>query len=202
MIEPASDDGDFSFLSLRSICGFESGGRTTPESTRLTTIQTPSGLDINGNLSVVFASETTSPIKNQFNVVQPLCFAFIVNALQANQNEANNLLYTENGGLITFFANTSVQFSLHGNDVTFALPDIPDIRSGVGRGGHRRLQICIDGSEAVFFSECVELDRQPFFVLNPQPATYVSVLVDAFQGDPIFNVSWLYNRRSMAKCIT
>ena len=188
LIVPLSDNSNifYDFQNEAGIC-FDQG-RVIPPSTRLTRILNSTlgdgGTDLEGRLSVVFGAEE-SVINNRFDVIRPLCFAFIANAIDTTTDEV--LMYTNSGPLITFVSGTSVRFSLHGNTVSFNLPNPPSVRGG----DHRRLQICIDGTEAVFYSECQQISRQQFVVLNPQPVTYVSVLVDVFQGDPV-EVSLLY----------
>lgn len=107
-----------------------------------------------GELLVDFRKESKRPIRNRFNAI-PLCLAFSV----GNVRKTSILMQADDGTPLLIIGPT-IELSIGGSSVSFNASKI-DKNAQV-----QRLQICINGTDAVFYLDCEEIEIKPFTVSN------------------------------------
>ena len=108
----------------------------------------------NNDLIVDFREESERPIRNRFNTT-PLCLAFSI----GNVREMSTLMQADNGTPLLTIGPT-IELSIRGSSVSFNARKI-NINAQV-----QRLQICMNGTDAVFYLDCEEIETKPFNVSN------------------------------------
>ena len=116
-------------------------------------IRITNGTDSN-DLIVDFREESERPIRNRFNTT-PLCLAFSV----GNVREMSTLMQADDGAPLLTIGPT-IELSIRGSSVSFNASKI-DKNARV-----QRLQICMNGTDAVFYLDCEEIETKPFYVSN------------------------------------
>ena len=109
----------------------------------------------NNDLIVDFQEESERPIRNRFNTT-PLCLAFSV----GNVRETSVLMEADDGAPLLTIGPAIIELSIGGSSVSFDASEI-DKNAQV-----QRLQICMNGTDAVFYLDCEEIETKPFNVSN------------------------------------
>ena len=120
--------------------------------------------DTHGDFFVNFPDERGRPIENQLNAT-PFCVGFTV----AYVRGPNVLMQADNGAPMLTISDTEVEFSIQDTTVHFNLTGI-DIRDA-----YQRLQICANGTDALFYVDCDVMETKPFTVPS-SGISYVSIL--------------------------
>ena len=157
MIAPSRDVAGFDYLDLLGVCASDRGDSAQ----KLTT--TPVA-DLNSDLSISFPDVRGRPITNRFDT-QPICFAFIIGDV-ASQSA---LMHTSDGPLIT--VGNTLDFTLGGNSASFST----DLLNTAAQ----RVQICLNGTHAVLFINCAEVQALPFSTSGFSAVGLVAVLAEA-----------------------
>ena len=108
-----------------------------------------------GDLFVDFRNERERPIRNRFNVT-PSCVAFSV----GNVRGTSVLMEADEGAPLLTIGPATIELSIGGSSVSFDASEI-DHNTQV-----QRLQICMNGTNAVFYLDCNEVETKPFTVSN------------------------------------
>ena len=99
------------------------------------------------------ASPAVRPILNNFNTF-PLCLAFTVGSL--DDSARDTLMYSVNSPLLV--AGRTIELNIGGSRVTFNQNVTGDLS---------RAQVCLDGSNAVLYLDCGQVQSLPFTVTAP-----------------------------------
>ncbi len=165
---------NYFYLSLPGVC--EPRGDVS-----LRLIRVVSQPDDGEDLFVDFRKESDRPIRNRFNVT-PSCVAFSV----GNVLGSSTLMEADNGAPLLTIGDTIELLIPGGASVSFNASEI-DIITRV-----QRLQICMNGTHAVFYLDCKEIETKPFTVSN-SGINFVSILGErnssTLEYENFFNVS-------------
>ena len=138
---------NYFYLNLPGVCA-------TRGDVSLRLISIENETDNIGDLFVDFWEESKRPIRNRFNTI-PLCLAFSV----GNVRKTSILMQADDGTPLLIIGPT-IELSIGGSSVSFNASKI-DKNAQV-----QRLQICINGTDAVFYLDCEEIEIKPFTVSN------------------------------------
>ena len=172
LIADSMDTGNYFYLNLPGVCDPRGDVSLRLISMRET--------DKNGDLFVDFREESNGQIRNRFDMT-PFCLAFSV----GNVRGTSVLMQADNGAPLLTIGPT-IELSIGGSSVSFDASEI-DINTRV-----QRLQICTNGTDAIFYLDCKEIETKPFTVSN-SGINYVSILgernVSTFEYENFFDVS-------------
>ena len=162
LIEPSMTGTNLRYLALSGICNDVRGDS-------IHKITSVSGTNPAAEL-------TSTTITNQFTTL-PICFAFIVGDVQSR----TTLMYAGGEALITIDTNV-IMFTLGGNTAIFTNLNLVGVMSA------QRVQICVDDTGAILYSNCsrIETSLFPFDADSIPPTTVVSVLLN---NSAVFDVS-------------
>ena len=137
--------------------------------------------DVEGELSVDFPDTKGRPITNQFNMV-PFCLAFITGAV-----EGSAVLMRGDYGEPLLTIGPQITLSINTSTVSFD--------AGYSNYyGLRRLQICVNGTNAIYYIDCEEVAVKPFAMPPSMGIGSLSVLGEVnettFEFEKIFSVSF------------
>lgn len=172
MIEQSLTSTNYQYENLTGICAVRGD--------RAFRLQSSSFPDVNQDLAHFFDDPPTDrQFINRFNVL-PLCIGFIVTDVQSE----SVLIYAANEPMITI-GDGSIEFTLGGRSATFTSLDL------VGISTVSRVQICIDGSNAVLYEDCTELETVEFSGIGLPSVSFMGVLGEPFvlNDTTLFTVS-------------
>lgn len=124
---------------------------------------------------IVPGTSTERPLRNGFNTF-PLCLAFTVG--NVDDSSRATLMYSSASDPL-LIAGDTIELRIGGNSVSF--------NYNVTSTTLTRAQICLDGSNAILYLDCTEVQRYPFTVTAP--LTSIGVLGVPFSLQNPYSVS-------------
>lgn len=180
LITESMSTGNYFYLNLPGVC--DPRGDV---SLRLINMREP---DTKGDLFVNFQEESERPIRNRFNMV-PFCLAFSV----GNVRGSSILMQADDGAPLLTIGPT-IDLSIGNSLLSFDASEI-DINTRV-----QRLQICMNGTDAIFYLDCEEVETKPFSLM-PSGINFLSILgernITTLEYKNFFDVSSLVNILTM-----
>ena len=174
LIDPTTRQPDqYQYLALPGVCSNTRGD----VSQKLTFLTKP---DVEGELSVEFPDAKGRPITNQFNMV-PFCLAFITGNVVGSA-----VLMRGDYGEPLLTIGPQITLSINTSTVSFD--------AGFSDSSPRRLQICVNGTNAMYYIDCEEVAVKPF-AMPPSMgigslSVYGEVNETTFEFETIFSVSF------------
>ena len=136
--------------------------------------------DTEGDLFVNFQEERQRSIRNRFNKA-PFCLAFSVGNVRGS-----SVLMQTDGGAPLLTIGPTIDLSIGDSFLSFDASKI-DINTRV-----QRLQICMNGTDAIFYHDCQEMETKPF-TLMPSGINFLSILgernISTLEYNNVFDVS-------------
>ena len=173
LIDESTQTGRYTFLALSGLCSDRDVSR------RLIAAKET---DTYGDFFVNFPDERGRPIRNQLNTA-PFCVGFAI----GNVCGSSVLMQVDDGAPMLTISPDEVEFSIGAASVSFNLTGI-DVNTRV-----QRLQICTNGTDALFYIDCEAVEIKPF-TIQSFAIGYVSILgernLTTLEYTNIFKVSY------------
>ena len=140
--------------------------------------------DADRNLSVFFPDNRTGQ-NNQFNQA-PYCLAFITVSI-----EGPTVLMWSDDGEPLLSVGAVIKLAISGTSVSFNSTSTNFTKA-------QRLQICTNGTHAIYYIDCKEMETKPFVMTSSSGINTLSIIgkrnQTTFLFDEVFNVSMWHTK--------